>query len=43
MVRASGFEPEDTGSIPDAAKDLPHSCGVYAHKIPSSENPVVGR
>ena len=40
---ASGFRPEDPGSIPDAAKDPQSACGVCARKIRGAESPVVGR
>ena len=43
VVTASGFEPEGSGWIPDAAKDPPSACGVRAHKILGSESSVIGR
>ena len=43
VVWVSGFRLEGPGLIPDTAKDPLSACGVCAHKIHSSESPMVGR
>ena len=43
VVTASGFGPEDPGSIPDATKDPPNAYSARARKILCFESPVIGR
>ena len=43
VVKALGFDPEGSGPILAATKDLSSSCGVFARKILYSESPTVHR
>ena len=38
-----GLRPKTPGSIPDATKDPPSTCGVCGHKIHGSKKPMVDR
>ena len=40
---ALSFRFKGLGLIPDAAKDSPSACGLYARKIRGSKSPMVGR